>query len=295
MENLNDMLDLNNFIGRLQQIEGDPAAKFEDVVEVFNELIGQPYIAPSITMPAGTLVLRARSVDSFDEVLHESQISYLPPQNCTKFGRANKPAHPLFYGVFVNYNKDKAIPDIYGSLVLTLYEACSFFRKPMQLDEYRVVVGCWQTLEPLTGLTIINPEPRENRAGLNKRVADALPAFLSSLDTKYRKKGIEIYSNEEVINFQNYMHHKFTDDVNDDKEYWIPAKFTFDILESPKLDGIFYESSQGRVDEKLKECISIALKPESVDTKLHFMGVYDVLIRHDRGEVSIPRPKFREL
>lgn len=47
----------------------------------------------------------------------------------------------------------------------------------------------------------------------------------------------------------------------------------------PIIDGIFYESSQGRVDDRLKDCISVALKPQSVDTKLHFLGVYDVLIK----------------
>lgn len=295
MEILNGMLDLNNFIVRLQQIEGEPAAKFEDVVEVLNELIGQPYIAPSITMSAGILVLRARPVDSFDEVLHESQISYLPPQNCTKFGRANMPGNPLFYGVLVNRNERTVIQNIPASRILTLYEGCQFFREPMKDGEYRAVVGCWETLEPLRGLTIINPEQMENRAGINKEVADALPAFLSSLNTELREKGTEFYSDEEIVNFLRYMHHKFTDDVNDNKEYWIPAKFASDVLKFPELDGIFYESSQGRVDDKLNECISVALKPESVDTKLHFLGVYDVLIRKDQGGILIPLPKFREL
>ena len=31
MENLNDMFDLNNLIGRLRRIENDPAAQFEDM------------------------------------------------------------------------------------------------------------------------------------------------------------------------------------------------------------------------------------------------------------------------
>ena len=34
MENLNDMFDLNNLIGRLRRIENDPAAQFEDIEAV---------------------------------------------------------------------------------------------------------------------------------------------------------------------------------------------------------------------------------------------------------------------
>lgn len=64
MENLNDMFDLNNLIGRLRRIENDPAAQFEDIEDAFNDMIGQPIVAPIITMPAGILVLRARQVKS---------------------------------------------------------------------------------------------------------------------------------------------------------------------------------------------------------------------------------------
>ena len=59
MENLNDMFDLNNLIGRLRRIENDPAAQFEDIEDAFNDMIGQPIVAPIITMPAGILVLRS--------------------------------------------------------------------------------------------------------------------------------------------------------------------------------------------------------------------------------------------
>ena len=55
------MFDLNNLIGRLRRIENDPAAQFEDIEDAFNDMIGQPIVAPIITMPAGILVLRARS------------------------------------------------------------------------------------------------------------------------------------------------------------------------------------------------------------------------------------------
>ena len=110
-----------------------------------------------------------------------------------------------------------------------------------------------------------------------------------------RRAGADFYSDDEIINFQRYMHHKFTDNVNADREYWIPAKFTFDVLVQPIIDGIFYESSQGRVDDRLKDCISVALKPQSVDTKLHFLGVYDVLIKNDGEKVTISAPIFRNL
>ena len=56
------MFDLNNLIGRLRRIENDPAAQFEDIEDAFNDMIGQPIVAPIITMPAGILVLRARQV-----------------------------------------------------------------------------------------------------------------------------------------------------------------------------------------------------------------------------------------
>ena len=84
------MFDLNNLIGRLRRIENDPAAQFEDIEDAFNDMIGQPIVAPIITMPAGILVLRARQVKSFNEVQSEEQISYLPQQLCEKFGRAMK-------------------------------------------------------------------------------------------------------------------------------------------------------------------------------------------------------------
>ena len=240
MENLNDMFDLNNLIGRLRRIENDPAAQFEDIEDAFNDMIGQPIVAPIITMPAGILVLRARQVKSFNEVQSEEQISYLPQQLCEKFGRANMPDNPLFYGV------------------------------------------------------LVNRDIRENRSGINRQVANGLSNFLAEIE-ELRRAGADFYSDDEIINFQRYMHHKFTDNVNADREYWIPAKFTFDVLVQPIIDGIFYESSQGRVDDRLKDCISVALKPQSVDTKLHFLGVYDVLIKNDGEKVTISAPIFRNL
>lgn len=45
------MFDLNNLIGRLRRIENDPAAQFEDIEDAFNDMIGQPIVAPIITMP----------------------------------------------------------------------------------------------------------------------------------------------------------------------------------------------------------------------------------------------------
>ena len=294
MENLNDMFDLNNLIGRLRRIENDPAAQFEDIEDAFNDMIGQPIVAPIITMPAGILVLRARQVKSFNEVQSEEQISYLPQQLCEKFGRANMPDNPLFYGVLVNRDNEEEIPRLTNSIILSLFEACPFFRGPMIDVEYRAVVGCWESYKPLDGLTIINPDLRENRSGINRQVANGLSNFLAEIE-ELRRAGADFYSDDEIINFQRYMHHKFTDNVNADREYWIPAKFTFDVLVQPIIDGIFYESSQGRVDDRLKDCISVALKPQSVDTKLHFLGVYDVLIKNDGEKVTISAPIFRNL
>ena len=118
MENLNDMFDLNNLIGRLRRIENDPAAQFEDIEDAFNELRGLPYVAPIITMPAGILVLRTRPVNSFEDVLNEGQISYLPQQLCEKFGRANMPDNPLFYGVLVNRDNEEEFPRLTNSIIL---------------------------------------------------------------------------------------------------------------------------------------------------------------------------------
>lgn len=48
--------------------------------------------------------------------------------------------------------------------------------------------------------------------------------FLAEIE-ELRRAGADFYSDDEIINFQRYMHHKFTDNVNADREYWIPAKF----------------------------------------------------------------------
>ena len=45
MENLNDMFDLNNLIGRLRRIENDPAAQFEDIEDAFNDTAPAPRAA----------------------------------------------------------------------------------------------------------------------------------------------------------------------------------------------------------------------------------------------------------
>ena len=206
MENLNDMFDLNNLIGRLRRIENDPAAQFEDIEDAFNDMIGQPIVAPIITMPAGILVLRARQVKSFNEVQSEEQISYLPQQLCERFGRANMPDNPLFYCVLVNRDNEEEIPRLTNSIILSLFEACPFFRGPMIDEEYRAVVGCWESYKPLDGLTIINPDLRENRSGINRQVANGLSNFLAEIE-ELRRAGADSYSDDEIINFQRYMHH----------------------------------------------------------------------------------------
>lgn len=275
------MQNLNSIIEQLNRVELNPGSTFCDVCEILGTLRGEPLIAPILAIPESYIIFRGRSVKSFDEVQKVEDISYPPINKCEDFGRANMPRKPMFYGVVTENKMDMQID---SQIKLCINESCAFLNSPEPNVEYRVVIGIWQNSKPLYGIPVINPDNNGNRSGINKKIAQEFSSYMDHIDEN--GGGTDIYSVEEIINFQRFLHHKFTSPVRNSRGYWVSAKLTDDlILEKDKnIDGIFYESSKGRTDPKLSECLSLAIKPSVVDEKLVFCAFCDVVFVFNQGK-----------
>lgn len=287
------MLNLDTIVAQLTQVELNGKPTFENVCNILDKLYGEPIIAPILDIPRSHIIFRARPVKSFDEVQTIEHISYPPKDKCHNFGRANMPEQPMFYGVVGENKRDMTID---AQLKLCISEACSSLAQPEHNVEYKVVVGIWQNSKELSGIPIINPDYNGNRSGINKTISKEFSIFIDNVDNGGEAEP-KSYSVSEIINFQRFLHRKFTFPVQNSKEYWIPAKLTADLLQNKDIDGIFYESSKGLIDPNLNECLNIAIKPIVADEKLVFCALCDttVVFLPEKERFHIANYRFRKL
>lgn len=252
------------------------------ISKIIERLHHQQILAPKHILHPETTIIRARPVSDFNEVKYKQDISYVPIEKNTSYQRASTPHNTMYYGVI---DRQEKIPN---SMVSCFMECCSCFRETAQDGNYYVVIGYWKVIKELTLFSIFNPLSQINRSFSTKLFADNFKTYFNETERKI--------SHSDAICLHNYLYRQFTNIASKESDYWVSSLISEIILSTDILDGIVYESNQSQ-DPKLCESLCVAIKPQSVDNKLEFIGAtdYDISICDGKSTLkSIREHVFQE-
>lgn len=209
------------------------------------------FMESNLILSEGSLLYRARNVESIDEINAPSDLSYTPSKYNNTYKRASTPNNTMFYGI----SGDTHVNSVCGCLG----EVCDCLREHVSENKhYTVAIGIWETTRDLILPQIINPD------GLNKSEA------FGNIAEYHRYLNFLGEDANDVVNFQRLINHEFTKQVKTEEEYWISATFTEWVLSlNDSYDGIIYESVQS-IDPKLVNNHCVALRPQVADNDLLF-------------------------
>lgn len=234
----------------------------QDVQAILSKLYAKPIAAPLCDYPADTVIVRGRPITSTEQIKYKHELSYVPAEKNKKYQRGSTPNQTMFYGILSDTHDTQ--------FVGCLGEICDCLRDPNPEDgEYYAIISFWIARETISLFTIINPESQNNKSDNLKRMADELNLFVE----KYK----DYFDKEDVTSLQKFMYQQYNKKALAEHDYWIPALFTMDLIKSGNIDGILYESAQA-ADAQLDNVLCLAIKPESVDSKLSFLSAIKVTI-----------------
>lgn len=243
----------------------------QDVQAILSKLYAKPIAAPLCDYPADTVIVRGRPITSTEQIKYKHELSYVPAEKNKKYQRGSTPNQTMFYGILSDTHDTQ--------FVGCLGEICDCLRDPNPEDgEYYAIISFWIVRETISLFTIINPESQNNKSDNLKRMADELNLFVE----KYK----DYFDKEDVTSLQKFMYQQYNKKALAEHDYWIPALFTMDLIKSGNIDGILYESAQA-ADAQLDNVLCLAIKPESVDTKLNFLSAIKVTITIKAGKASV--------
>lgn len=243
----------------------------QDVQAILSKLYAKPIAAPLCDYPADTVIVRGRPITSTEQIKYKHELSYVPAEKNKKYQRGSTPNQTMFYGILSDTHDTQ--------FVGCLGEICDCLRDPNPEDgEYYAIISFWIARETISLFTIINPESQNNKSDNLKRMADELNLFVE----KYK----DYFDKEDVTSLQKFMYQQYNKKALAEHDYWIPALFTMDLIKSGNIDGILYESAQV-ADAQLDNVLCLAIKPESVDSKLSFLSAIKVTITIKAGKASV--------
>lgn len=242
-------VNLHQIIHRLKM-----AGTNEETRSILNELINTPLIAPITDLPIFSTIVRTRPVESFDMVQTTNDLSYQRNKLKISLGRANKAEEAMFYGTYSLHSPRAQI----GSCMETM--PCYRESSPSEGDYYSVS-GYWQLIKKMSFYSFLNPYPQKNRAKWFLDMAEKFEEYAICVRDRLG------YSLDEIYAFYDFMHSAFTNDSADNDAYYLTANMTSDLIMSPEIDGVIYQSVKS-VDEKLRNVLCVAIKPSSVDKKM---------------------------
>lgn len=204
-------------------------------------------------LPLGTKVIRMRVNERGKLFLNKDELSY-PPMSCEqKFGRANIPGHPMFYGSF--FAQDVFSPEP-RMIVLTEVSNNILDKTSSLVERQTYALFIVQEDLKLIAFPFIGSYDRPC-SDIQK-----LQNQWNSID----KGGISYDS----VELMTYMSNQIATKFSSNSDYPILANYIYYLLyinEGTKdIDGIIYPTV--RMDGN---GFNLAIKPKSTDTKLRFI------------------------
>lgn len=227
----------------------------DEVKKIISSLIGLGVLSRPISI--GSTIQRISSFD--DDVVNSidsvEKLSYNP--KAPKYGRANIPGVPMFYGCLDIPNDNKTT----NEMIVAMFEGRAVKNGISIFSKWRVKktlrVGC-----------IIHPTIFP---GTHNR-------FLLELKRQYCLF-VRQYKNPLIDNIWKQVCEQFSKKHPDGKDYnyLFTAHLTHTLLEKSHFDGIIYPPVQtdGNV------CMNVALTKEAVDNKISFDEARKAVIREE--------------
>lgn len=211
------------------------------------------------TLHPGKKIIRARLSESkpFDKI---SALSYKPQEFNSTFQRASTPYKTMFYGSIV--------PEILGenepstARMTILFEVSEFVRDIDTIGELDITFSAWEVIENIDLISVIHHRNFERPTKLSIELQKEFESLMNA-HPELKIPSLEIC---------DYLASEFAKStITDHSDYTISA--TYSEIISENYDGILYPSVR-----LAGEGINIALKPETVDTKLKFIGATECRI-----------------
>lgn len=205
------------------------------------------------TLHPGKKIIRARLSEpkSFKNV---SALSYKPQKFNQIFQRASTPQKTMFYGSIV--------PEIQGTTepttarITILFEISEFVRDTKTIGELDITFSAWEVTEDIDLVSIVHHKGFQRPTQLSNNLQQQFKKLISD------NPELEIPS----LEISAFLAGEFAkESIGHHTDYKISAIYS--EIVSEKYDGILYPSVR-----LAGEGINIALKPETVDTKLKFLG-----------------------
>lgn len=238
---------LNNIIPEEENIN-----ELYDIFHSINDF-DIPIIRMEICQNAAFLRQRVNIKD--EEFNYISELSYPPAIHVKNYGRANIPYHPMFYACAFPLDSEAPEPRI-----ITLLETSDFFKDKALSGIERATLSKWIVKRPIKLLVL----PFFNHY---KRACQDIKVIQEKWDEKIK----QVQVNPDAKELVEFMSKKISEEVSENKEYFIIANFVYYLLylneKTKNADGIMYPSVPAG-----GHGFNVVIKPESVDEKLEFAG-----------------------
>lgn len=214
----------------------------------------------------GEKIIRARlsEKETFKTV---SELSYKPEKFNKTYQRASTPFKTMFYGSILPERISTTEPQ--SARITVAFEISDFLRDTSSFGEKDIVFSAWEVKKDIKLISLVHHK-QFNRP--SKFSADLQANFEKQLDTMQNLKAKTI----EISKFLGNQFAKFP--IKGHTDYMISAIYSHLITE--KYDGVLYPSV--RLEG---EGINVAIKPETVDNNLHFIGASECTIYKNKLKI----------
>lgn len=220
------------------------------------------------TLHKGKRIIRARlsEKESFKNV---SQLSFKPQEYNHSYQRASTPKHTMFYGSIVPEIAGKTEPET--ARITILFELSEFVRSTETIGEEGITFSAWEVSEDIELVSLVHHKNFERPTELSKKLQTEYEAFA--------KKHPDLH--EATLEISEYLGHEFAKtEIPNHLHYMISALYSEIVCSN--FDGILYPSVR-----LAGEGINVAIKPESVNNKLKFLGASECTVYKNKKRVFV--------
>lgn len=259
-------MDKRTIINRLEALDLSQYPYCE-IKELIQELGHVGFII--LTLHPGQTITRARCEGGLKTV---SDLSYKPQKDNKQYKRASTPMQTMFYGCLVPEEQN-----IIYTRLITACESSSLIRGGIDTSgEQTITFGKWEVIENINLLVVIH---KDYFCNPNNSLLEQLKSAYDAYLTKYTNLA------DDVNLSAKYFAKEFSKSNEDgaDYNYLISAIFTEIVTTNYNLDGVMYPSVQ--VSGQFG--FNVAITPNTVDTKMKLISVYETQIKKDKEDVHI--------
>jgi len=220
------------------------------------------------TLHKGKKIIRAR-ISAKEPYKNISELSFKPQEFNHTYQRASTPKHTMFYGSIV--------PEIAGTTepetarITILFELSEFVRSTETIGEQGITYSAWEVMEDIELVSLIHHKKFKRPTALSKKLQTEFEEFAS------QKAELET----STLEISEYLGHEFAKEaIPDHLHYMVSALYSEIVCSS--FDGILYPSVR-----LAGEGINVAIKPESVKSKLQFLGASECTVYKNKKNVFV--------